>query len=58
VENGTWAPTAGKTICSMLEQMKNIDIVSPILTIRSAWKEDYQQDLEMLVEGVMRKKCM
>ena len=36
VENGTWAPTAGKTICSMLEQMKNIEIVSPILTIRSA----------------------
>jgi hypothetical protein len=33
--------------------MKNIEIVSPILTIRSAWKEDYQQDLEMLVEGVI-----
>jgi hypothetical protein len=42
----------------MLQQMKNIDIISPILTIRSAWKEDYQQDLEMLVEGVMREKCM
>jgi hypothetical protein len=37
----------------MLQQMKNIDIVSPILTIRSAWKEDYQQDLEKLVEGVI-----
>ena len=35
VENGTWAPTAGKTICSMLEQMKDIDVVSPILTIHS-----------------------
>ena len=58
VENGTWAPTAGKTICSMLEQMKNIDIISPILTIRSAWKEDYQQDLEALVKGVIREECM
>ena len=54
VENGTWAPTAGKTICSMLEQMKNIEIVSPVLTIRSAWKEDYQQDLEMLVSELLR----
>ena len=55
VENGTWAPTAGKTMCSILEQMKNIDIISPILTIRSAWKKDYQQDLEKLVEGVIRE---
>jgi flavorubredoxin len=57
VENGTWAPTAGKTICNMLEQMKNIEIISPILTIRSAWKEDNQQDLEMLVEGVIGEEC-
>ena len=39
----------------MLQQMKNIDMVTPILTIRSAWKEDYQQDLEMLVEGVSKR---
>ena len=58
VENGTWAPTAGKTICSMLQQMKNIDIISPILTIRSTWKEDYQQDLDALVDGVMREECL
>jgi hypothetical protein len=38
--------------------MKNIDIISPILTIRSSWKEDYQQDLEALVEGVIREECM
>ena len=54
VENGTWAPTAGKTICSMLQQMKNIDIVPPIFTIRSAWKADYQQDLEMWVSELLR----
>ena len=58
VENGTWAPTAGKTICSMLQQMKNIEIASPILTIRSTWKEDYQQDLDALVEGVIGEECM
>jgi hypothetical protein len=39
----------------MLEQMKNIEIISPVLTIRSAWKEDYQQDLDMLLEGVIRE---
>jgi hypothetical protein len=58
VENGTWAPTAGKTMCSMLQQMKNIDMVTPILTIRSAWKEDNQQDLDMLVKGMIGEECM
>ena len=58
VENGTWAPTAGKAICSMLQQMKNIDVVSPILTIRSTWKEDYQQDLDALVKGVIGEECL
>jgi hypothetical protein len=38
--------------------MKNIDIISPILTIRSAWKEDYQQDLEKLEEGVIGEECL
>ena len=42
----------------MLEQMKNIDVVSPILTIRSAWKEEYQQDLEKLLEGVIGEDCL
>ena len=37
----------------MLQQMKNIEIISPILTIRSAWKEECQQDLKKLVEGVI-----
>jgi hypothetical protein len=42
----------------MLEQMKNIEIVSPALTIRSSWKEDYQQDLEKLVEGMIGENCL
>jgi hypothetical protein len=37
--------------------MKNIEIVTPILTIRSAWKEDYQQDLEALLAGVIGEEC-
>jgi hypothetical protein len=42
----------------MLQQMKNIDIILPLLTIRSTWKEDYLLDLEKLVEGVIRGECM
>ena len=50
VENGTWAPSAGKVMCHMLEAMKNIQIVSPILTIRSAWKEENQETLDQLLQ--------
>ena len=50
VENGTWAPTAGKVMCHMLEAMKNIQIVSPVLAIRSAWKEENQETLDQLLK--------
>ena len=53
MENGTWAPCAGRVMLSMLESMKNIEIVAPLLTIRSAWKEEYQKDLDALIEGLL-----
>ena len=35
VENGTWALTAGRVMRAMLEGMKSVEIVEPVLTIRS-----------------------
>lgn len=49
IENGTWSPSAGKTMRNMIETMKNIEIVEPMLTIRSAWKEEYQTELNALL---------
>ena len=45
VENGSWAPSAGRVMKSVLENMKNIDLVEDIVTIRSTVK---QEDLEKL----------
>ena len=53
VENGTWAPSAGKTMRSMLEEMKDVQIVEPMLTIRSAWKEEYQEQLDTLIDSIL-----
>ena len=39
LENGTWAPTAGKTMKAALETMKEIVIVEPMVTIKSSMKE-------------------
>lgn len=35
IENGTWAPNSGKCMNDILNEMKNIDLVQPIITIRS-----------------------
>ena len=54
VENGSWAPSAGKTMRGMLEAMKEIQIVEPMVTIRSAWKEEYQEELNKLIDSILR----
>lgn len=48
VENGSWAPTAGRVMRAMLEVMKNIAIVEPMVTIRSRMKENDLPVMEQL----------
>ena len=48
VENGSWAPTAGRVMRSMLENMKNIAIVDTMVTIRSRMKESDLSAMEQL----------
>ncbi|MDE6343034.1 MAG: FprA family A-type flavoprotein [Muribaculaceae bacterium] len=38
VENGSWAPTAGKVMRSMLEGMKNVEILPDIVTVKGKFK--------------------
>lgn len=47
MENGSWAPSAGKTMRAMLSEMKGIDIMPETLTIRGAFKE---ADREQIVD--------
>ena len=52
VENGTWAPSAAKVMKGMLESMKNITILEPVVTIRSAMKESDMDTIDALVKSV------
>lgn len=52
VENGTWAPSAAKVMKGMLESMKNITILEPVVTIRSAMKESDMDAIVALVKSV------
>ncbi len=53
IENGSWAPTAGRVMKTMLQEMKEIEIVEPMVTIRSRMKQADLQPLEALVEAIL-----
>lgn len=54
VENGTWAPTAAKTIKAALSEMKNITLVEPVVTIRSAYKPSDEAAFDALAEALCK----
>ena len=44
IENGSWAPCAGRLMKEMLGQMKNMEVVEPMVTLRSRiHKEDFDK---------------
>ena len=52
IENGSWAPTAAKTMRSILDTMKNITIVEPVVTIKSVLKETDIPALDQLADAL------
>ena len=53
IENGSWAPCAGRIMKGMLETMKDIEIVEPMVTIRSAMKQGDIPALEALADAML-----
>ncbi len=53
VENGSWAPTAGRVMKSILETMKNVEIVDQMVTIRSTMKAEDMESLNRLVDAMV-----
>lgn len=56
IENGSWAPCAGRVMQDMFGQMKDITIVNPMVTIRSTMKEADLPKLEMLAEEILAEE--
>lgn len=53
MENGSWAPTAGRVMRTMLLEMKDIEIVEPVVTIRSRMKESDYPAMEQLAAELL-----
>jgi flavorubredoxin len=53
IENGSWAPCAGKVMRTMLEDMRDIEIVEPMVTIRSRMKDEDVPAMELLADNLL-----
>ena len=53
IENGSWSPCAAKVMTGMLEQMKDIEVTQPIVTIRSRMKPTDIPVMEELVDAIL-----
>ncbi len=53
IENGSWVPTAGKTMRAMIEALKDCEIVEPMVTIRSRMKAADEALLEQLADSLL-----
>ncbi len=54
IENGSWAPSAAKTMKALLEPMKNITILDPVVTIRSTYKASDAEALDALADELIK----
>ena len=54
LENGSWAPTAGRVMRALLGEMKEIDIVEPVVTIRSRMKESDLPAMQQMVTELLK----
>ena len=50
IENGSWAPSAGKCMKEMLQNMKNINIIEPTITIKSRMNEENRKQMSEMAE--------
>ncbi len=53
VENGSWAPSAGRVMKEMIEAMKDCEIVEPMVTIRSRMKPADEAQLALLADNLL-----
>ena len=54
IENGTWAPTAAKTMKDIIACMKNITLCENTVTIKSRLNEDSREQMEKLATEILK----
>ena len=52
IQNGSWAPACGGLMKSMLEKLKNVDIIDESICIKSTLKEEQLDDINILADKI------
>lgn len=55
IENGSWAPSAGRVMKKALEECKEIEIIEPMVTIKSTLKTENLPQLSALADVILNK---
>ena len=53
IQNGSWAPTCGSAMKTILEGLKGIEIIDESICIKSALKEDQLAELDCVAEKII-----
>ncbi len=53
IENGSWAPSAGRVMKQMIEEMKNVTIKGDLVTIRGRMKDTDISALDALADAIL-----
>ena len=57
IENGSWAPSAGRAMRNIIDRFKDVQVVEPMVTIISRLKPQDVPALEQLADDMLRDKC-
>ena len=57
IENGSWAPSAGRAMRNIIDRFKDVQVVEPMVTILSRLKPQDVPALEQLADDMLKDKC-
>ncbi len=53
LENGSWAPSAARTAKGIIEGWKNVELLEPVVTIKSTMKDSDIPNIEALADAIV-----
>ena len=54
IQNGSWAPTCGNAMRTLLEPIKGTEIIDDSVCIKSTLKEEQLKELECLADKIVQ----
>ena len=57
IENGSWAPSAGRAMRNIIDRFKDVSVVEDVVTIMSRMKPSDLPALEALADNMLATKC-